>query len=64
MRDTVIADTDTIVFAVILLSFHLQVLGATFCMGFMYVKATPVNQIIWGDLSNSMMKEQHPDDQR
>ena len=41
-----------------------KILGATLCMGFVYVKSNPKTRHYWGQLVDYMVREAKPDDQR
>lgn len=41
-----------------------KVLGATLCMGFVYIKSNPKTRNLWGQLVDYMHREPRPDDQR
>ena len=42
-----------------------KILGATLCMGFVYVRSTIATKLLWNDLANSLMRSKiAPDDQK
>lgn len=41
-----------------------KVLGATLCMGFVYIKSNPKTRNLWGQLVEYMHRDSRPDDQR